>query len=195
MDWYRVLKSTATMKYASLATDDDSDDRKGALFERSCKSKLGRRHFFFILSTLGICLFGATIFIIRKSSNGLHCLTSFNGQKAFTHQPEWESFSNERDHLWEGLLTPNGGFLVQDTEGIKHNVGISMFHQLHCLQAIRTQMQALLPNASNHASAHGGEHDVHHVGHCFDYLRQVGKFHSILSLLVSSHCTSSLSIG
>ncbi|KAI6092237.1 hypothetical protein F4821DRAFT_159472 [Hypoxylon rubiginosum] len=87
----------------------------------------------------------------------------------------------ENDAMWMDLLGPGMGFVaIQNPSqyglppGIsdEHNppdvevFGISMFHQLHCLMIIRDVFWA------NAGSKEADEEEVHHVNHCFDYIRQ-----------------------
>lgn len=56
--------------------------------------------------------------------------------------------------------------------------GLSVFHELHCLNSLRVAYYgALAADPQDEASReHGGDRndhdDPHHVRHCFDYLRQ-----------------------
>ncbi|KAL7915467.1 hypothetical protein GGI35DRAFT_489104 [Trichoderma velutinum] len=95
--------------------------------------------------------------------------------------PQYKNLSRDFDHLWDELLTPNGGFIMKkDENNDVHQYGISMFHQLHCLAMIRTALQealSLKDNMSKMQSRH--EHSAQqltdgspHWLHCFDYLRQ-----------------------
>ena len=106
--------------------------------------------------------------------------------------PDLEDLSGAGDHVWSTkLLTPHGGFLrVQYNDTFEQNWGISMFHGLHCLQLIRSnlvQANARLSDqamAATHASHdHHGAHEQgggigttgtnDHLGHCFAYIAQV----------------------
>lgn len=112
----------------------------------------------------------------------------------FYEHDDYKDLSPENDHLWEDLLTGNGGFLVQEDpdEGQLRRYGIGMFHQLHCLQMIRGSLQAAeMPGGSgaNHAHgqhAHSGDASGKaHVLHCLDYLRQVSFSLVVWSFFVS----------
>lgn len=53
--------------------------------------------------------------------------------------------------------------------------GVSVFHQLHCLDALRIAYYGALaadPQDSMEHADHNDHDDPHHVRHCFDYLRQ-----------------------
>jgi hypothetical protein len=109
------------------------------------------------------------------------CTSPFTQQMDFTPHPEFEDFSSKSDFEWDRLLTPNGGFLVREIDNKQENWGISMFHQLHCVQMIRTELQRLMNITTSddlqpkdyHGMATAVPHDSEHVGHCLDYLRQV----------------------
>ncbi|KAK2011707.1 hypothetical protein LZ32DRAFT_511519, partial [Colletotrichum eremochloae] len=61
-----------------------------------------------------------------------------------------------------------------------HKYGISMFHQLHCLDILRRAFQMLLEATDLHqpemqqrsSNPHESHYDQDHWTHCFDYLRQ-----------------------
>ena len=112
----------------------------------------------------------------------------------FYEHYEYRNLSHASDHLWDELLTPNGGFLAGlDDAGQLHRYGISMFHQIHCVAMLRKVVQSLMSGAKAGSTAHamhgsymnkkdspsgnyGAAHndlDSEHWLHCFDYLRQV----------------------
>ena len=114
----------------------------------------------------------------------------------FYEHYEYQNLSHASDHLWDELLTPNGGFLAGlDDAGQPHRYGISMFHQLHCVAMLRMVVQSLMfgDEAGSTAHAKHGSHmnkknvlsgkygaahndlDSEHWLHCFDYLRQVRR--------------------
>lgn len=101
----------------------------------------------------------------------------------FSEHEEYKELGPEYDHLWDELLTENGGFLIQEDpkERQVRKYGIGMFHQLHCLQMIRGALAAATAPDEIHAdgkhAAHGGSDPLDdHTLHCFDYLRQVSAF-------------------
>lgn len=114
----------------------------------------------------------------------------------FSENPQYKNLSREFDHLWDELLTPNGGFIMKkDEKNIVHQYGLSMFHQLHCLAMIRTALQEALSlnDMSKIHSRH--EHSAQqltdgspHWLHCFDYLRQV-YFHVLLLVFKDDNLT------
>jgi hypothetical protein len=86
--------------------------------------------------------------------------------------------SGEVGSTWDLSLTPKGGFLhVQEPIGPPRQYGVSMFHQLHCLDALRA---ALLGGKHHHEEAFIDELDDTmsegaHLVHCIDYIAQVSS--------------------
>lgn len=122
----------------------------------------------------------------------------------FVQDNNYTSLDHKFDGLWhDDMLPPNGGYFPMDKEtNNTDKLGISMFHQLHCLGMIREEMQHLHEIIDNLNAGGTGEvkshhnsrrhndgfdfdagrpahHDQGHTLHCFDYLRQVSK-HSLL---------------
>ena len=100
----------------------------------------------------------------------------------FTINAKYMYLSHDFDVEWEKLMPPNGGFIEQpDNEGIITKYGIGMFHQLHCLIMIRTEIQRLMHVEQSHHGRRGGKsepdgealHEKYHWMHCIDYIRQV----------------------
>lgn len=102
----------------------------------------------------------------------------------FNEHEDYKNLSHEYDHMWDDLLPLNGGFLRKRyANGQIHGHGISMFHQLHCLQIMRAAYQEMEEKVEgmHHERREVQEEKPHmhmHLGkghwlHCFDYLRQV----------------------
>jgi hypothetical protein len=112
---------------------------------------------------------------VQKST----CPVIFETVVAFEEHAEYQNMSHAADAIWRDLLTPNGGFLMkEDREGVIRKHGISMFHQLHCLQMIREAIQRLqnLEDKENEGEYMHEKHSLNddaHLLHCLDYLRQV----------------------
>jgi hypothetical protein len=85
------------------------------------------------LSTLAILILSYLLFSQHLSS--ALCVTPYTQQVDFVPHPEYSNLSYQYDKLWDELLPSNGGFLA-DTK-----FGITMFHQLHCLQLLRIGLQ------------------------------------------------------
>lgn len=103
----------------------------------------------------------------------------------FTQRNEYWDLTAAGDAVWADILPDNGGFVPhRDSNGHAYLTGISMFHQLHCLQMIRMAVQKL--ENSTHSGSARDVHD-HHAGdqrhwvHCLDYLVQVciTRFHHL----------------
>ncbi|KAF2430169.1 hypothetical protein EJ08DRAFT_697711 [Tothia fuscella] len=118
----------------------------------------------------------------------------------FTQRLEFFDLSRASDGNWTALLPPNGGFVSESTkDGGYEMAGITMFHQLHCLQMIREAFQDLtegkralesemddeedddfmdvgkehgLRRRSGLRTRHGPHPDQEHWVHCLDYLMQ-----------------------
>jgi hypothetical protein len=105
-----------------------------------------------------------------------HQQSSFRAK--FEPQYEFRSLDASTDLLWDDdhLLTPNGGYLVREFDGEDSYFGITMFHQLHCLQALRTALQILTAQVNGTGSGElphtHWRHGTHYL-HCLDYLKQV----------------------
>ncbi|TQV99555.1 hypothetical protein IF1G_01770 [Cordyceps javanica] len=153
-----------------------------------------------------ICTYSALKFLSETESSAsggnslatlLRRVRSSSRMAVFSEHHNYTSLDHDFDWLWENdLLTPNGGYLTADKK--THNtdkLGISMFHQLHCLGMIREEMQHLhhvieasRARGSAYAQIHQmarrhsdgvdldsgrpAHHDEEHTMHCFDYLRQ-----------------------
>lgn len=75
-----------------------------------------------------------------------------------------------KDKSWEQLT--EGGFLhVQDADGEVQGYGVSMFHQMHCLNMIRNMLLDV-PMSHAHEASDWTEDKMHWL-HCLDYLAQV----------------------
>ncbi|KAI1453926.1 hypothetical protein F4805DRAFT_441885 [Annulohypoxylon moriforme] len=98
--------------------------------------------------------------------------------------------SEESNRAWESLPGPNGmGFIRLEPDN-EYNfpdtkAGLSVFHQLHCLGALRGFMWDLVygrvdtermlnswPENTTTPTYHQAIHGMWHYAHCFDYLRQ-----------------------
>ncbi|KAF2167369.1 hypothetical protein M409DRAFT_53974 [Zasmidium cellare ATCC 36951] len=109
----------------------------------------------------------------------------FNTPRVFEWHPEfvygvgtkswkttWEDKMQPSDEGFIRIPNPSkyglsGGFTIPNTTNTE-GYSISMFHQLHCLTALRQQTFDLL----NQTIHHPVKIDVMHNHHCFDYLRQ-----------------------
>ncbi|CAJ2513921.1 Uu.00g020400.m01.CDS01 [Anthostomella pinea] len=87
--------------------------------------------------------------------------------------------TEETERAWESIYPVGRGFVRHDA--ITHDrVGsIAVFHQIHCVHGIRVAYYAVLQRSqSDNGSANpfveklAAMDDLHHVAHCFDYLRR-----------------------
>jgi hypothetical protein len=143
-----------------------------------------------------------------SSISSLHLSTTQTHAVTFSQRDEYFDLSPEGDANWTALLPPNGGFVShQRKNGNYEMAGLTMFHQLHCLQMIRAAIQDLSEGnkeleadldseedvkmgdvGMEHSTKikqrrHGPHLDQEHWVHCLDYLMQV-------SLPCTSACVS-----
>lgn len=135
-------------RYSPLTPPDDESDvgsSKGPWRSSASEHRLSK-----CLLGLSITLFLVSIAVLIAD----HSL--YHGQQVqpltwteFRNAPEYGDFSPSGDAIWESLA-PNGtGFLFEWDEKSqrKRVVGISMFHQLHCLRILRYRIQVRMPAA------------------------------------------------
>lgn len=97
-----------------------------------------------------------------------------------------EDLRPEGDSAWDALTTRRGGYLwIQYNETYDMPWGISVFHGLHCLQMLRSELQSELGfsgggghhhhkrNIATKHDDHGDEDGVGHLGHCLAYVAEV----------------------
>lgn len=92
------------------------------------------------------------------------------------------------DKAWSSLLPERGGFFTHPNIAPKESC-LAVFHQIHCLDMLRRALYETRPdimnqgkNKSSTASSdhrrrektteNNEAHDMYHLGHCFDLLRQ-----------------------
>ncbi|KHN93756.1 uncharacterized protein MAM_08397 [Metarhizium album ARSEF 1941] len=120
-----------------------------------------------------------------KSGHGSHAPAHLAALEAssrvveFVPHDEYRNLGHDHDALWQDdLLPPNGGYLTPAQNGTAGRVRLAMFHQLHCLAAIRSEMQHLQDGgpSSPSPSPSSSEGPVlrrrHRALACLDYLRQ-----------------------
>ncbi|KAE9964350.1 hypothetical protein BLS_008442 [Venturia inaequalis] len=93
---------------------------------------------FAALTTLSLLYF-------HPPSTTFHITTTRTTPRTFVPNPSYNDLSPSADGNWTSLLPPNGGFLSQRVgkkeDGHYEMVGLTMFHQLHCLSMIRGALQ------------------------------------------------------
>jgi hypothetical protein len=84
-----------------------------------------------------------TIFYLHPPSTTLlpHISASRKSPKTFIPNPAYNDLSPSADGNWTNLLPPNGGFFSSKVGEGYEMVGLTMFHQLHCLGMIRGALQ------------------------------------------------------
>ncbi|KAK2627023.1 hypothetical protein QTJ16_004198 [Diplocarpon rosae] len=105
---------------------------------------------------------------------------SISIQKGSSNQFEenltYQTLDSAADDIWKQLVTPNGGFIIDESRNDTQIYGIAMFHQLHCVQMFRRDYQGLFARLGEGGMGKRNmEHrmDMQHTLHCLDYLRQV----------------------
>ncbi|KAF6809536.1 hypothetical protein CSOJ01_06827 [Colletotrichum sojae] len=84
--------------------------------------------------------------------------------------------SENVNKAWSSLIPARGGFFTHPKIAPEESC-FAVFHQLHCLDTIRLALYEAQGDFTQHKreNADGGHnhaHDVYHIGHCFDLLRQ-----------------------
>jgi Mycotoxin biosynthesis protein UstYa len=84
-----------------------------------------------------------TILYLHPPSTTLlpHMSASHTTPKTFIPNPAYNDLSPSADGNWSNLLPPNGGFFSTKVGEGYEMVGLTMFHQLHCLSMIRGALQ------------------------------------------------------
>ena len=84
-------------------------------------------------------------------------------------------FGAAADAEWAAFRSPTNGFLQVTIGNSTAQLGVSAFHAIHCLNAMRQIMEVYFDVASPQArnAVHGSEGDFFHLHHCLIYLRQM----------------------
>jgi hypothetical protein len=94
----------------------------------------------------------------------------------FQEDKRIQTFNSTADKLWQDTVTPNGGFVIDESRTESQVYGIAMFHQLHCLAMVRSGFQQLFARIERRGNGHTQMphgFDEAHILHCLDYFRQV----------------------
>ncbi|KAF1992170.1 hypothetical protein K402DRAFT_128 [Aulographum hederae CBS 113979] len=125
-------------------------------------------------SVLVLCIFGL-LYIFEgppvSSNSILSALQNDIRRHAVTFEQHLEFYdlTTAGDGNWSTILPNNGGFVVQKQRGGSYSMaGITMFHQLHCLQMIRGGIQELESETKRLklrqvTGRHGDEEDEHTI--------------------------------
>ncbi|KAI0100070.1 hypothetical protein GGR51DRAFT_378557 [Nemania sp. FL0031] len=105
---------------------------------------------------------------VFKPTGDLHYYMHFDGSFA-------QGSSPESDSLWDSLFPEKLGF-VKHPELAPDVAGIAVFHELHCLNMLRIAFFASTDGTLQEIASqdHDANHraSLHHIRHCFEYLRQ-----------------------
>lgn len=179
-----MQRTNSSVRYERLLTEEP---KKKPPQPSPVRSSLTKSHTLLLgfiagtLCTLSLVLLTYFLFASPLLSASL-CVTPYHKQTTFSAHPEFANLSHKYDALWEGVLPSNGGFLNHiGPDGTQVGEGITMFHQLHCLQLLRIGLQQKHSNGEEAVPVVDGHgHSVHanseHYLHCLDYLRQVSRF-------------------
>jgi hypothetical protein len=119
-----------------------------------------------LMGAIIILLVTATIVWIRNSDHtsnlsSLHFSTSRTHSVIFRNRPGYHDLTKFGDEKWDSVLPPNGGFASLPTKdgGESKITGITMFHQLRCLQILRNTIQELaaVQNSDERTIKHASE--------------------------------------
>lgn len=110
------------------------------------------------------------------------CVPQDSFKMKYDNDPDYEGWSTNVTEHWAALLPANNGLGQEDSfnEGIPY--GIAMFHQLHCLHAIREYYTILLGAPGVDAADAELVRSVGqraHIGHCFNWVRQVSQIQRV----------------
>ncbi|KAI0886927.1 uncharacterized protein GGS22DRAFT_158984 [Annulohypoxylon maeteangense] len=201
--WWKPVK-TEPPSYSSLKReeDDGSEDNlnsENGFLENPSQDRRARKRFILSLTINGalgvilvlLLLLGPPKGLAKKRLLPTPVPDFPNEVRTFKLDPLYLSLpSKESNEAWESLPGPNGmgfirlepdnGFDFPDTKA-----GLSVFHQLHCLGALRGFMWDLVygrvdtermlrgwPENATTPTYHQAIHGMWHYAHCFDYLRQ-----------------------
>ncbi|KAF1815938.1 hypothetical protein P152DRAFT_202628 [Eremomyces bilateralis CBS 781.70] len=125
----------------------------------------------------GVTLVQNTMASISAPSGSITTVMKYN--RTFSDPP-----SEDTSQAWNGIYPKGVGFVQHPTLAPEPS-GLSVFHQLHCLDALRIAYYTALQGHPSHPTSHAdhNEHDdPHHVRHCFDYIRQSLMCHADTNL-------------
>ncbi|KAH8596221.1 hypothetical protein B0O99DRAFT_621293 [Bisporella sp. PMI_857] len=182
--------------YAPVPLNDERRDSFEDFTSRPCRSTTRKWTSLKILRQILCTLAGVLIFVFGTLVSAYlfqqNWPTSCAGQGIESHLPvEHRIISRippEREEaIWDNLRLEDPGFVWIDNpskyglplgvphgpKGLRKLYGLSWTHQLHCLMMIRDEYHSLQSRANpgRRAEADPGP-SLHHIEHCFDYLRQ-----------------------
>jgi hypothetical protein len=87
---------------------------------------------------------------------------------------EFSANSTNNRLMEEARLSPNGGWLrIERSDGETQWVGVSMYHQLHCIGLLETYLGISVDTEMHHTHEHASEEIPDHLVHCMKYITQV----------------------
>ena len=189
--FHNSISTNFTSNYTTMDPTDVAFNSKNRWQQQSSRRRL-------CLFSLGLILFvSVSVFFASKTPFSLSlqsgtCLPPFYQDVLFEDVEKHAPKDKPVDSAWNSLLTPNGGFLInKDEEGDSETIGISMFHQLHCLQIIRVQIENLIAfNGTSEGIGSQPEFHHDHVSswrhwrHCLEYIRQVRLLVAMIQFLL-----------
>lgn len=152
-------------RYSRLLNQESDEDKKPtALSTPTNQSTLSHQGLIgFCAGTLGtLTIVILSYLVFSQQLSASLCVTPYKQQVDFVSHPEYSNLSSQHDKLWDEILPSNGGFLADS------KYGVTMFHQLHCLQLLRIGLQRA------HHEDEDGDMVMDSHGHNMQY---VGFFH------------------
>ncbi|CAI6332295.1 unnamed protein product [Periconia digitata] len=166
-----IMRFTSSSKYVKLPTAEE---------DKSPPARYGRNTSIFILSVCASFIAGALGFLATRQLTSVvshnhtfqldESIHTFHYNRSFSYPP-----SNRTNRAWRDIFPAEGGFFVHPIVAPTRST-FSVFHQLHCLNAIRGGYWA------SHRAAIRGEKLVDaalpvdiqesHIRHCTDLIRQ-----------------------
>ncbi|WQF90531.1 Putative mycotoxin biosynthesis protein UstYa [Colletotrichum destructivum] len=159
-----------------LVNNADENNRKTSVALRL--QSLFKKNGVYLSMLLWLGLF--LIFSLNKLVTDKNATHSEFKTVNFTEVDVYQDISSAADAAWLNLTPPGTGYLWEYdiTRRRPKPTGIAMFHQLHCLQMIRFEVQILLHKQTEvHRNVHDDIESAHWL-HCFDYLRQTLLCHA-----------------
>ncbi|KAJ6004765.1 hypothetical protein N7540_012564 [Penicillium herquei] len=165
------------MRYDRVASSEDEEDVQlkgtaqnpttphpyinGQGYQRWCL--LG----FAAIQSVVIVILSVLVIVMTGRTSSLQAdQTHRSTPMVYGYDRPYMSLNHTYDHLWNE--TSNSGLVYTEVEGDEEVGAIAMFHQLHCLVAMRAAMQ----NAAEGKDIGIDQTEDRHWPHCFDYLRK-----------------------
>ncbi|KAE8369712.1 hypothetical protein BDV27DRAFT_152793 [Aspergillus caelatus] len=198
--FFWTAPKTEKMEYSSLKQSESSDSESGiSTLPTESKKPWYARKKFIISVVFNVALFILLALVYSRTwpqpkpkrllkspvPDFPHEVTTFRMNPLYLSLPTPES-----NEAWENLPGPNGhGFIMLTPEEAADypdtKAGLSVFHQLHCLGAVRKFIWDLVlgredpeqllrewPENVTSPTYHSAIHGLWHISHCLDYLRQ-----------------------